>query len=114
MDLLSLMTGVEKMEIDSRYRVVIITAQRARQLMRGVKPKITSKFNKETTVALDETFGGKVEYIIGKEARAALKEARLKESVLKPKVFPSSTEDSGETKKDSTPYMDNLKPKNEG
>lgn len=109
MDLTNLMTGIDEMKIDSRYRLVIVTAQRARRLMQGSKPLVQSKFSKESTVALDETLRGRIEYLIGNEARAALEEARLKESAAKPKVLVGRTADADEIKKDLTKYLDDSK-----
>jgi DNA-directed RNA polymerase subunit omega len=105
MDLTSLMTGIEEMDIDSRYRVVIITAQRARQLMQGSHPQVSSKFAKEITVALQEALEGRIEYTTGPEARVALREARLKEFIPRPKPLPPSTDIADEIKKDLTQYL---------
>jgi DNA-directed RNA polymerase subunit omega len=110
MDLTSLVTGIEELTIDSRYRVVIVTAQRARHLMQGALPMVPTKFNKEITVALQEVLGGKVEYITGKEARTALKEARMKETAPKPKLPPISKEDDEEIKRDVTQYLEESRP----
>jgi DNA-directed RNA polymerase subunit omega len=109
MDLTSLVTGIEELDIDSRYRIVIITAQRARHLMQGVHPVVSTKFKKEITVALQEVLDGRINYITGKEARAALKEARQKEVVAKPKLPPVNTEDDAEIKKDVTQYLEEAK-----
>ena len=111
MDLTSLMTSVEEMDIDSRYRVVILTAQRARQIMQGSKPQVSTKFNKESTVALQEAIDGKIDYITGPDARAALREARMKESIPRPRPLPAPTENSSEIKKDLTQHLDDSKPK---
>lgn len=113
MDLISLMTGIDEMKIDSRYRLVIVTAQRARRLMQGSKPLVKSKFSKESTVALDETLQGKIEYLIGNEARASLEEARQREAAAKPKVLVSRTADADEIKKDLTKYLDDSKTQQE-
>jgi len=77
MDIMSLITDFEDTKIDSRYRLVIIAAQRARQLMQGSKPQVTSKFTKETTIALDEVLQGKTDFMMGKEAKVAMKEAMV-------------------------------------
>jgi DNA-directed RNA polymerase subunit omega len=111
MDLTNLMAGIDEMKIDSRYRLVIVTAQRARQLMQGSKPLIQSKFSKEITIALDETLQGLCEYIVGDEAKAALEKARQKEATAKPKVLASGPDDAVEIKKDLTKYVDDSKTK---
>ena len=77
MDIMSLLTDFQDSKIDSRYRLVLIAAQRARQLMQGSKPRITSKFTKEGTIALDEVLQGKTEFITGEEARIKIKEATI-------------------------------------
>lgn len=100
MDLTHLVTGIESMKIDSRYRLVIVTAQRVRQLMRGSKPRVSSVFKKEMTVGLQETLEGKTEYLMGAEARNALRDARQKESMVRTKSLLSAPEDLNETKKD--------------
>ena len=107
MDLISLVAGIESMKIDSRYRLVIVTAQRARQLMQGSKPKISSVFKKETTVGLQETLQGKTEYLKGAEARAALREARQKESMMRTQSLLSETGDANEIKKDLNRLINN-------
>jgi DNA-directed RNA polymerase subunit omega len=93
--------------------LVIIAAQRARQLMQGSKPLITSKFTKESTTALDEVLQGKTEFVTGKEAKVALKEAvatreiedraRAKAKAMLPR------EDESEIKKDLTVYVNDRK-----
>ena len=107
MDLTNLMAGIDELNIDSRYRLVIITAQRGRQLMQGSPPLVRRRFSKDITVALDEALQEKIEYVIGDEARAALKDARLKEGALKPKVLPGVEE----IKKDLPKNVDNSKGK---
>ena len=111
MDLTNLMAGIDELKIDSRYRLVIVTAQRARQLMQGSKPLIQSKFSKEITVALDETLQGLSEYLVGDVAKAALDEARQKEATAKSKALISRTGDAEEIKKDLTKYIDDSKSK---
>lgn len=113
MDMMSLLNEYDETRIDSRYRLVIISAQRARQMMQGSHPLITSKFAKETTVALDEVLQGKTEFVTGKEAKGAMKEAmlareledraRAKARAMLPR------EDEREIKKDLTVYVNDRK-----
>jgi DNA-directed RNA polymerase subunit omega len=113
MDMMSLLSEYDDAKIDTRYRLVIIAAQRARQLMQGSKPQITSKFTKESTIALDEVLQGKTEFVTGKEAKAAMKEAvaareiedraRAKAKAMLPR------EDESEIKKDLTVYVNDRK-----
>lgn len=113
MDMMSLLNEYDDAKIDTRYRLVIIAAQRARQLMQGSKPLITSKFTKESTTALDEVLQGKTEFVTGKEAKSAMKEAmqareiedraRAKAKAMLPR------EDETEIKKDLTVYVNDRK-----
>jgi len=115
MDIMSLITDFDDTKIDSRYRLVIIAAQRARQLMQGSKPQVTSKFTKETTVALDEVLQGKTEFMTGKEAKVAMKEAmvaremedRARAKARAKALLPQ--EDESEIKKDLSVYLSDRK-----
>jgi len=60
----------------SRSRLVIIAAQRAQQLMQGIPSTIVTKHTKPTTIALEEVLNDKVKFVIGKQAREALKDAK--------------------------------------
>ncbi|HUK56606.1 MAG TPA: DNA-directed RNA polymerase subunit omega [Nitrospiria bacterium] len=115
MDIMSLITDYDDTKIDSRYRLVIIAAQRARQLMQGSKPQVTSKFTKETTIALDEVLQGKTEFMTGKEAKVAMKEAMLAREIedrararAKAKAL-LPQEDETEIKKDLSIYVSDHK-----
>lgn len=48
--------------VDSKYRLVIIAAKRAKQLMRGGESLITPKSYKPTYTALEEVVAGKLPY----------------------------------------------------
>lgn len=48
--------------VDSKYRLVIIAAKRAKQLMRGGEPLISQKSFKPTYTALEEVAAGKLTY----------------------------------------------------
>ncbi len=113
MDMMSLLTDFNETKIDSRYRLVIISAQRARQMMLGSKPQITSKFTKETMMALDEVLQGKAEFLTGEEARAALKEAILTKALetrFRPRIPQRPAgEDDSEIKKDLSIYVNDQK-----
>ena len=54
MDALSLLPEYQELPIESRSRLVIIAAQRARQFMQGTHPSIATKHTKPTTMALEE------------------------------------------------------------
>lgn len=51
-----------KLEGESRYTLVMIAAKRARQLVEGSEPMISSNASKPVTIALDEIAAGKVQY----------------------------------------------------
>lgn len=76
MDILSLPTEVDKTKIDSRFRLILIAAQRVRQLSAGAKPVVTTRYSKNTTIALQEVISDKVDYITGKDAVKALEVAK--------------------------------------
>lgn len=48
--------------VDSKYRLVIIAAKRAKQLNRGSRPLLTPKNSKPTYIALEEIAAGKIAY----------------------------------------------------
>lgn len=54
--------------IDSRYRLVIAAAKRARQLMEGATPKVEVRYQKETTTALQEIVEKKILIVTGEVA----------------------------------------------
>ena len=49
-------------EIDSKYRMIIVAAQRSKQLQRGARPRVEmdSQRHKPTRIALEEVQRGKV------------------------------------------------------
>lgn len=54
--------------IDSRYRLVIAAAKRARQLMEGSTPKVEVRYQKETTTALQEIVEKRILIVTGEVA----------------------------------------------
>ncbi len=48
--------------IDSKYRLVLLAARRAKQLQKGAKPRVQSASKKMTRVALEEIQRGLVQY----------------------------------------------------
>jgi DNA-directed RNA polymerase subunit omega len=97
-------TGIGNVRTDSRFRLVILAVQRARQLIQGSKPLVQSRSARETTIALEEALYEKFSYLTGKEAREALKQARLRESLVKPKTL-LPAEDTEEIKKDLAQFV---------
>ena len=75
MDIISVPIVVNKEWIDSRFRMVVLATERAKQLMSGAKPVIPTKYIKAATIALHEISECRVDYVIGKEARKAMQAA---------------------------------------
>ena len=50
--------------IDSKYRLIIVAAQRSKQLQRGARPRVEMDVqrHKPTRVALEEVINGKVNF----------------------------------------------------
>ncbi len=74
MDIISLPLEYDRNKIDGRYRVVAIASQRAKELALGVKPKIKTKSKKITSIAIEETVSGSIEFLTGEEAKKAKEE----------------------------------------
>ena len=74
MDIISLPLEYDRNKIDGRYRVVAIASQRANELSLGVKPKIKTKSKKITSIAIEETVSGCIEFLTGEEAKKAKEE----------------------------------------
>ncbi|MEW6739275.1 MAG: DNA-directed RNA polymerase subunit omega [Nitrospirota bacterium] len=105
MDIISLPVDYDKKKIESRYRLVAIAAQRARELSLGATQKIQTKAKKVTTTALLEAISGNIEFITGEEAVIAREKAekidykKLIEEKRKP------IEDLSELEKDLKVYL---------
>jgi DNA-directed RNA polymerase subunit omega len=107
MDALSLLPQHHQKEFDSRYRIVLIAAQRAKQLMRGAEATRASKFSKETSMALEEVLGGSVPYLIGDEAKQAIRDAKMAhQRPIDPALYAQPDENSQEIKKELSVYID--------
>jgi DNA-directed RNA polymerase subunit omega len=54
----------QSQEIDSKYRLIILAAQRSKQLQRGARPRIEmdSTKHKPTRIALEEVVQGKIQF----------------------------------------------------
>jgi DNA-directed RNA polymerase subunit omega len=76
MDIVSLPIDFDEDKIDSRFRLVTIAAQRAKELAYGAKPKIETKFAKAPTVAIEEAMENVLEFVTGDEAKEKLEEAK--------------------------------------
>lgn len=54
--------------IDSKFRLVTITAMRAKQLQRGARPKVDIAATKPTEIARNEVMEGLIDFQIGEDA----------------------------------------------
>ena len=109
-DMLSLLPQYTSNEFDSRHRLVIVASQRAKHLTQGAKPVGSSRFTKETTMALDEVLRGHVNYLTGKEARDAMKEAKRGKEGETERMAMMTGEDAHEIKKELSVYVDDTVP----
>ena len=52
--------------IDSKYRLILVAAQRSKQLQRGARPRVEmdAQRHKPTCIALEEVQRGKVDFTI--------------------------------------------------
>ncbi|MCL4457910.1 MAG: DNA-directed RNA polymerase subunit omega [Nitrospirae bacterium] len=105
MDIISLPVEYDKKKIESRYRLVVIASQRARELSLGAAQKVQTKAKKVTTTSVLEAISGNIEYITGEDAVAAREKAdkidykKLIEEKRKP------IEDLSELEKDLKVYL---------
>ena len=62
-------TEFDNPEIDSKYRLILIAAQRSKQLQRGANPRVESdvRRQKSTRIAMEEVLQNKVEFELTKE-----------------------------------------------
>jgi len=56
----------ETPELDSKYRLILVAAQRSKQLQRGARPRVEMDVqrHKPTRIALEEVQRGKVNFAI--------------------------------------------------
>lgn len=108
MDIISLPVEIEKTKLDSRYRLVIVAAQRARQLMEGADPTIGHSTSKETSVAIEEVLGNSLEILYGEEALVAQKEEKRLREEKKRQAFLAEREMevTSHVKKDLNIYLE--------
>lgn len=107
MEIVSLPIEFDKKRIDSRFRLVTIAGQRAKEIALGVKPKIKAKGKKATTIAIEETIDNVLEYLVGEEAKVAKEEAKKFDyrKLLEEKKREAVPEDLSELEKDLRVYL---------
>jgi DNA-directed RNA polymerase subunit omega len=65
-----------------------------------------SRFTKETTIALDEVLRGQIKYLVGQEARDAMKEAKRGKEGEMERIAVMTGDDAKEIKKELSVYVD--------
>jgi len=94
MDIVSLPIDIDKSVIDSRFRLVIVAAQRARQIMEGEKLLIEESNFKNTTNATMEILSGKLEILYGDEAVSAQRKERRQREEIKRRAILAEREEA--------------------
>jgi len=105
-DIQSLLPQDSQEQFDSSHRLVIVAVERAKHLIQGARPTGTSKFTKETTIALDEVLQGQIRYLKGKDARQAMKDAKRGKEFETERMAMMTGEDAQEIKKELGVYVD--------
>jgi len=75
MDIISLPVEYDHNKIDGKFRLVTIASQRAKELSLGAKPKISTRAKKVTSIAIEETISGVLDFVTGEEAVIAREKA---------------------------------------
>ena len=87
--------------VDSKYRLVIVAAKRAKQLMRGADPLISARSFKPIYTALEEVTSGRLQFETeGAQAELA---RELEEAAAKPTWFRSMVADEAELVEEEAP-----------
>lgn len=107
MDIVTLPIEHDRNKIDSRFRLIVMASQRAKELTLGVKPKIHHKGHKPTTIAVEETLDNVLEYLTGDEAVQAREEAKKFDyrRLLEERRRETLSEDMSELEKDLKVYL---------
>ena len=104
-DMLRLLPQYTADEFDSRHRLTIVAAQRAKHILQGSR-HAPSRFTKETTIALDEVLRTQIKFLVGQEARDAMKEAKRGKEGEMERVALMTGDDAKEIKKELSVYVD--------
>ena len=104
-DMLRLLPQYTADEFDSRHRLAIVAAQRAKHILQGSRHS-PSRFTKETTVALDEVLRLQIKFLVGQEARDAMKEAKRGKEGEMERIAVMTGDDAKEIKKELSVYVD--------
>jgi DNA-directed RNA polymerase omega subunit len=58
-------------EVDSKFRFITVSAQRAKQLQNGAKPRVESRSRKATRVAMEEVLAEAVSWELRDDVKPA-------------------------------------------
>ncbi|OGW38860.1 MAG: DNA-directed RNA polymerase subunit omega [Nitrospirae bacterium RBG_13_39_12] len=107
MNIISLPIEYDRHNIDSKFRIIAIASQRAKELSVGAKPKVKTKAKKVTTISLEETLSNTIEFLIGDQAKKAKEESKRFDyrKILEEKKKEISGEDLTEFEKDLKVYL---------
>lgn len=108
MDIVSVPIDIDRKTIDSRFRLVIVAAQRARQIMEGAEPMIPTRLTqKESTLAIEEILSDKLDILYGADAVSAHREERRRREELRRQAMLAEREQQmeGDVKKDLSIYL---------
>jgi DNA-directed RNA polymerase omega subunit len=59
-------------DVDSKFRFITVSAQRAKQLQNGAKPRVESRSRKATRIAMEEVLAEAVSWELREDAKAAV------------------------------------------
>jgi DNA-directed RNA polymerase omega subunit len=107
MDIISLPVEYDRNKIDGRFRIIAISAQRAKELAVGAEPRVKTKAKKISTIALEETISNTIEFLIGEEAIKAKEDSKKFDyrKLLEEKKREMTGEDLTEFEKDLKVYL---------
>jgi DNA-directed RNA polymerase subunit K/omega len=85
-------------DIDSKFRYVILASLRAKQLLKGAKPRIKSKSKNLIRIAQEEVKQGQVDYALIQPKEEEMPESKDKEFIGKDIVEEIETESVKESR----------------
>lgn len=56
-------------EVDSKFRFITVSAQRAKQIQNGAKPRVEARSRKATRVAMEEVLAGAISWELREEGK---------------------------------------------
>ncbi len=92
----------------SRFRLVILASQRAREIMDGASTVVKSQYTRATSVAIEEVLSGQLEVVYGDEAKHAQAEARRFHNEMKNRrlALRRDRDISSDIRKDMSIYLE--------